>query len=59
MAERGVEYRYLVVQSLRVGEEAGLRVVRRETFIQPRRLALSRTGSPTEGEAVSSIALNT
>ena len=47
--EQGVEYRYLVVQSLKTGDLVGLRVVRRETFIHPRRLSLSSNGSPTEG----------
>ena len=50
LAERGVEYRYLIVQQLRTGEDAGLRVTRRETFIQPRRLSVSRCSSPTDGE---------
>ena len=49
-AERGVEYRYLIVQYLRTGEDVGLRVTRRETFIQPRRLSISRCSSPTDGE---------
>ena len=49
LAGRGVEYRYLVVETLRTGENTGLRVKRRETFIEPRRLSLSQC-SPTEGE---------
>lgn len=50
--ERGVEYRYLIVQSLWAGESVGLRVISRETFIEPRRLALSQCNSLTEGELV-------
>lgn len=51
LGERGVEYRYMVVQTLHTGEKAGLRVTRRETFIKPRRLSLSQcTDSSTEGE---------
>ena len=53
VAEQGMEYRYLVVQVLRTEEMTGLRVVRRETFIHPRRLSLNNIGTPTEGTIIS------
>ena len=38
-----------MVQRLTTGDRTGLWVTRRETFIHPRKLALSRSGSPVEG----------